>query len=42
MPEANRYLAEHYRGAFNEEFAVAAAEPGMAFVPFIAAADRKY
>ena len=35
MPEANRYLAEHYRGAFNEEFAVAAAEPGTAFVPFI-------
>ena len=35
MPEANRYLAGHYRGAFNEEFAVAAAEPGAAFVPFI-------
>ena len=35
MPEANRYLAEHYRGAFNEEFAVPAAEPGTAFVPFI-------
>ena len=35
MPEANRYLAEHYRGAFNEEFSVAAVEPGTAFVPFI-------
>ena len=35
MPEANRYLAGHYRGAFNEEFAVAAAEQGTAFVPFI-------
>ena len=28
-------LAEHYRAAFNEEFAVPAAEPGSAFVPFI-------
>ena len=35
MVEANRYLAEHYRTAFNEEFAVPAAEPGSAFVPFI-------
>ena len=35
MAEANRYLAEHYRSAFNEEFAVPAAEPGSAFVPFI-------
>ncbi len=35
MQGANRYLAEHYRGAFNEEFAVPAAEPGTAFVPFI-------
>ena len=35
MQGANRYLAEHYRGAFNEEFAVPAAEPGCAFVPFI-------
>ena len=35
MAEANRYLAEHYRAAFNEEFAVPAAEPGSAFVPFI-------
>ena len=29
------YLAEHYRAAFNEEFAVPAAESGTAFVPFI-------
>ena len=35
IPGANRYLAEHYRGAFNEEFAVPAAESGTAFVPFI-------
>ena len=35
MAEANRYLAEHYRAAFNEEFSVLAAEPGSAFVPFI-------
>ena len=35
MPEANRYLAEHYRAAFNEEFTVPAAEPGSAFVSFI-------
>ena len=35
MHDANRYLAEHYRAAFNEEFAVPAAEPGTAFVPFI-------
>ena len=35
MAEANRYLDEHYRAAFNEEFAVPAAEPGSAFVPFI-------
>ena len=35
MAEANRYLAEHYRAAFNDEFAVPAAEPGSAFVPFI-------
>ena len=34
-PDANRYLAERYRAAFNEEFAVAAAESGTAFVPFI-------
>ena len=35
IPSANRYLAEHYQGAFNEEFTVPAAEPGTAFVPFI-------
>ena len=35
MREANRYLAEHYREAFNEEFAVPATEPGTAFVSFI-------
>ena len=35
MQGANRYLAEHYRAAFNEEFAVPAAEIGSAFVPFI-------
>ena len=35
MQGANRYLAEHYRAAFNEEFAVPAAETGSAFVPFI-------
>ena len=35
MQHANRYLAEHYRAAFNEEFAVPAAETGRAFVPFI-------
>ncbi len=32
---ANRYLATRYRPAFNAEFAVAAAEAGTAFVPFI-------
>ena len=35
MQDANRYLAEHYRAAFNEEFAAPAAQPGCAFVPFI-------
>ena len=35
MAEANRYLDEHYREAFNEEFSVPAAESGSAFVPFI-------
>ena len=35
MQHANCYLAEHYRAAFNEEFAVPAAETGSAFVPFI-------
>ena len=40
MGEANRYLAEHYRAAFNEEFTVPAAEPGTAFVPFVGPALR--
>ena len=35
MPEANRYLAEHYRAAFNEEFTVPPAKPGTAFLPFL-------
>ena len=35
MDGANRYLAEHYRAAFNAEFAVPAPEQGGAFVPFI-------
>ena len=35
MDGANRYLAEHSRAAFNEEFAVPAAESGTAFVPFL-------
>ena len=35
MQHANRYLAEHYRAAFNEEFAAPAAETGRAFVPCI-------
>ncbi len=35
MDGANRYLAERYRAAFNEEFSVPAAESGTAFVPFI-------
>ena len=35
MADANRYLAQHYRAAFNEEFTVPAAEPGSAFVPFV-------
>jgi len=37
MTEANRYLARHYRGAHNSEFAVRAAEPASAFVEFIGA-----
>jgi len=35
MQGANRYLAEHYRAAFNEEFKVPASQSGTAFVPFI-------
>ena len=33
IPDANRNLVEHYQAAFNEEFAVPAAEPGTVFVP---------
>ncbi|MCY3770031.1 MAG: ISNCY family transposase [Gammaproteobacteria bacterium] len=33
MEEANRYLQETYREAFNEEFAHPAREPGSAFLP---------
>lgn len=33
MPEANRYLDEVYRPAFNREFMVSATEEGNAFVP---------
>ena len=42
MPAANRYLDEHYRAAFNEEFAVPAAEPGSAFVPFRSARESAW
>ena len=35
MAEANRYLAQVYRTAFNAEFAQPAAEDGSAFVPWI-------
>ena len=35
LQAANRYLEQRYRPAFNAEFAVQAAEPGSAFVPFI-------
>ena len=35
MADANRYLAQHYRAAFNEEFTVPGAEPGSAFAPFV-------
>jgi hypothetical protein len=31
---ANRWLADHFVAAHNARFAVAAAEPGSAFVPF--------
>jgi hypothetical protein len=37
MAAANRYLDKHYRHAHNREFAVRAAEPASAFVPFIGA-----
>lgn len=35
MAAANRYLEEHYRPAYNAEFAQPALEPGAAFVPWI-------
>jgi hypothetical protein len=35
MAAANRYLNQRYRRAHNREFAVRAAEPSSAFVPFI-------
>lgn len=35
MAQANRYLEQVYRPAYNVEFAVPAAEPGSAFVPYI-------
>jgi len=35
LAAANRYLEEHYRPAFNAEFAQPALEPGSAFVPWI-------
>lgn len=35
MAQANRYLAEEYRPAFNAEFAQPAIEAGTAFVPWI-------
>lgn len=34
MVEANRYLAEQFLPAYNRRFAVSAAEPGTAFVPW--------
>lgn len=38
MTAANRYLEEHYRPAFNAEFAQPALEPGGAFVPWLGGA----
>jgi hypothetical protein len=35
LEEANRYLAEIYVSDYNARFAVEAAEPGDAFVPFV-------
>jgi transposase len=35
MAAANQYLAEQFLPAYNRRFAVAAAEPGTAFVPWI-------
>jgi len=39
ITEANRYLWEAYIGEHNARFAVAAAEAGSAFVPFVGALD---
>ena len=41
MAAANRYLAEQLLPAYNARFAVAAAEPGPAFVPWTRAAPRR-
>jgi transposase len=35
MTEANRYLSEEYRPAFNAEFTVKAAEEGSGFIPWV-------
>jgi hypothetical protein len=35
IPAANRYLREHFVPEYNARFAVPAAEPGSAFVPYI-------
>jgi hypothetical protein len=35
MAQANRYLEQVYRPAYNAQFAVPATEPGSAFVPYI-------
>lgn len=38
LSEANRYLREVYRPAFNDEFAHPATEPGSAFIPLLGVA----
>jgi transposase len=38
LAEANRYLREVYRPAFNDEFAHPATEPGSAFIPLLGVA----
>ena len=38
MACANRYLQQHYLPRHNQEFAVSAAQPGSAFVPYIGTA----
>ena len=35
MAQANRYLEDQYRAAFNAEFAQPAMEEGSAFVPWV-------